>query len=122
MRGRDDLTPFVQWLHVRLRSDAAITHTLVTAHSRRDILRVVSCGPAMVLALLYGKALVALLTLQLKRKGKGYIAVPTYEGSLAEATKVPVAKPVRSGSAKKHEKPSHSVSDKLIHTFLFLGH
>eukprot|EP00983_Pelagomonas_calceolata_P070779 1150927-Pelagomonas_calceolata.AAC.8 len=30
------------------------------------------------------------------KKGKGYIAVPAYKGSLAEAKKVAVTKPVRS--------------------------
>eukprot|EP00983_Pelagomonas_calceolata_P061541 1146870-Pelagomonas_calceolata.AAC.3 len=38
-------------------------------------------------------------------KGKGYIAVPAYVGSLAGAKKVPVTKPIRSGEQKHKIQP-----------------
>eukprot|EP00983_Pelagomonas_calceolata_P124066 1161069-Pelagomonas_calceolata.AAC.2 len=40
-------------------------------------------------------------------KGKGYIVVPAYVGSLAEAKKVPVTKPVRSGEQKQKIQSQH---------------
>eukprot|EP00983_Pelagomonas_calceolata_P003402 111102-Pelagomonas_calceolata.AAC.1 len=35
-------------------------------------------------------------------KGKGYITVPAYVGSLAEAKTVPVTKPVRGGKQERN--------------------
>eukprot|EP00983_Pelagomonas_calceolata_P060979 1146613-Pelagomonas_calceolata.AAC.3 len=57
-----------------------------------------------------------------ERKGKGFIAVPAYVGSLAEAKKVPVTKPIRSREQKQNTKPSHSISSTLKRTWLILGH
>eukprot|EP00983_Pelagomonas_calceolata_P046294 1140095-Pelagomonas_calceolata.AAC.1 len=42
------------------------------------------------------------------RKGKGYMAVPAYVGSLAEAKTVPVANPVQAGEQEQDMIVSYS--------------